>query len=291
MNSTDEHATDELSSFKSRLLTELTDMVEQQRLDAPPTGVTALRDAPPRSRVRLPHRAVRLAGAAAMIALAVVVVGAPLLGDSPAYAIRQVEGGVIEIEWSTDHRGGEQIAADLREYGIDVTIRNTPASPSMVGQIIGLSDPSDLPVGVSLDTNLVEDSVTWRIDPSRLRGPLDLELAVTARTGERYMASAPVFASGEALDGLHCDDAELRADDVAAHLSSLGLSAEWAVLEAAPGSAYASEATIDTIPDGEVVWGYAHSDTTVQLTVLPDNTPVDPVLFFPHVSDLPCAAP
>jgi len=290
MNRTDEHTTSELSSFKARLLSELTDIVEQQRRDAPTTDVTALRDAAPRSRVRLPHRAVRLAGVAAMIALAVVV-GAPLLGDSPAYAIRQVEGGVIEIEWSTDHRGGEQITADLREYGIEVTIRNTPASPSMVGQIIGLSDPSDVPVGVNLDTNLGEDSVTWRIDPSRLRGPLDLELAVTARAGERYMASAPVFASGEALDGLHCDDAELRADDVAAHLSALGLSAEWSVLKAAPGAAYASETTIDTVPDGEVVWGYAHSDTTVQLTVLADNTPVDPALFFPHVSDLPCAAP
>jgi hypothetical protein len=242
-------------------------------------------EAPP---LRRPRRAALAAAAAVLAALVAVV--APW-STSPAYAVRVLPDGVIEIDWTSGLRSGEDLAAELRSLGIDVEVVTVAASPSAVGSMTATSSGADggPPPGVTWGADGSEDVFTWRIDPSRYREQVRVELAVAAEDGAPFELAQEVFEPGEVLAGLHCaEGVPLAADAVAGRLEGLGLSAVWDVVVSVDPDGGFAEERVAEVPDGEVLWGYALDAGTVRFTVLPEGLDGGGRLER-RLSDVPCS--
>jgi hypothetical protein len=247
----------------------------------------------PLAPARIRRRTLALAAIAAVAAVALAVVP-DLFSGTPAYAIRQLPNGVIVIDWSMDSfsPNAAAIAEDLRGYGVEVEITTIPVSPSAVGEVLaaypGAGDTGP-PRGLTIGKEGTPEAFTWTIDPTVFRGPVTLQVSVPASDGEPYQISQEVFEPGEVLGGLQCALGEpLRAADVAARLPALGITAVWSVID--PASVTADgyhETPVDHVPDGDILWGYALDDATVQFTVAPDGVPLSK---YPpaRLSDVPC---
>jgi hypothetical protein len=243
------------------------------------------------------RRVLVLAAALTVVAVALTVVPSFFFRGTPAYAIKQLPNGVIVVDWSADSfsPNADAIAVDLRQYGIDVQITTTPASPSAVGQVTatfpgeGSRTGQGPPPGLTVGNAGTPEAFTWTIDPMVFHGPVTLDVAVPPQDGQPYVLREEVFEPGEVLAGLQCAlGTPLRAADVAARLPDLGLRGEWNVVDPAsvtPDGYH--ETRVDEVPDGVILWGYAVDANTVEFTVAPDGTPLDK---FPpaHLSDVPC---
>jgi len=243
------------------------------------------------SPVRRPSFA--LAALVAVIAFVIAVVPG-LISRAPAYAIRQLPDGKIEIDWSVDSYRPDAgaIAAELRDIGVDVLITTIPASPSAVGSVTGVfaqGQPSDGPPPGLVITEGTAQGLTWTIDPKVLHGPVTLNVNVPAVPGERYLSSNSVFMPGEVLAGLQCTLGEpLHPTDVAARLPKLGITPIWDVVD--PGSVstdYYSEHQVSEVPNGVIFAGYAVDDATVELHVAPPGVSLADVHAEP-LSNTPC---
>lgn len=257
-------------------------------------GLPRPRSAPARVR----RRTVALGAVIAAVAIALAVVP-DLLSGTPAYAIRQLPNGVIVIDWSMDSfsPNADAIAADLREYGVDVEITTITASPSAVGEVMATfpgEGGSQLPQGLSIGKEGTPEAFTWTIDPRVFHGPVTLQVSVPAREGEHYQISNGVFEPGEVLGGLQCALGEpLRAADVAARLGDLGLTPVWSVtspmFNVTADGYNIQEHQVAEVPDGVILSGNALDDATVQFTVAPDGVALSeyPPAALP---DVPCTA-
>lgn len=239
-------------------------------------------------------RRARLAmlGAAAAVVTAIVAGIAPW-SDDPAYAIRELPGGVIEVNWQSDLRSGREIAEELRSWGVDAQVIAVPASPSAVGTVVAtaLPDADVGPVpGITWGEDGTEEVFTWRIDPAVFKGPVRIELGVEPEAGTPYQVAEEVFEPGEVLGGLHCVLGQpLHATDLVPHLQRLGLTARWEVAEPVPGDPLAMhEHAVDDVPDGDVLWGYAVDSTTIRFSVRRDGTDLGQIEA--RLSDVPCTA-
>lgn len=226
------------------------------------------------------RRRLVLGAAAALAAVALVVVPSVWRGDAPAYAIRQLPSGKIEIDWSVDsyRADASAIAAELREYGVEVEITTYPASPSAVGGVVGIfqeNQPEDGPPPGLRITEGTSEGLTWTIDPEIFQGPVTLDVNVPALPGETYASRGSVFMPGEVLGGLQCALGEpLEAADVAARLDNLelGITLVWYVVDPTSVSAhYYAEEEVSEVPDGVIFEGYSVDDATVELHVVPDG--------------------
>jgi hypothetical protein len=251
-----------------------------------------VRDAVPRPPKLIGRRGMVLGAVVALVAVALVVASSVWPGGTSAYAIRQLPNGKIEVDWSANsfRPNADAIAADLRDFGIDVQITTRPASPSSVG-VVNESFPMRVeadgpPPGLEYE----KDGWTWLIDPTVFDRPLTLIVNVAAAPGERYMYSNSVFMPGEVLAGLQCALGEpLRAADVAARLSDLALTADWIVIDPASVTADSyREYHVSEAPDGVIYSGYAMDDATVQLEVVPRGLSLSDVV---PASDPPSGAP
>ena len=254
----------------------------------------------PSAPTRIRRRSLALGAILAVAAIALAVVP-DLLSDTPAYAIRPLPNGVIVIDWSdwdSFAPNASAVAADLREYGVDVEITTIAASPSAVGGVTASfprpGEGGPLPQGLTIGKEGTPDGLTWTIDPTVFHGPVTLEVAVPAHEGEQYVSRASVFEPGEVLGGLQCALGEpLRAVDVAARLSDLGITPVWYVTgpmtDVTADGYYTEEHQVAEVPDGVILWGYALSEATVEFTVAPDGTPLSE---YPEAtlwdSDVPC---
>jgi len=255
-------------------------------------------DAPPLRKLhrRSPKRLAALAATLAVAATALAVAGLLPGADTPAYAVRQLENGVIQIENVADLHDPSGLEKELREFGVDVQIVPRPVSPSMVGQARATTDAlgEDEPVeGLTFGGNDGTKGVfTWMIDPRVFRDRITIELYVQADQGEGYDVSEEVFEPGEVLGGLQCALGEpLQAADVASRLSSLGLTAQWEVLTAfetdSDGGTYTTQPSAE-VPNGQIISGYAVDGHTVRFEVLPDGQ-APPDWLKPRLSDIPCS--
>lgn len=274
----------ELPPFEHRLLSELSDVVEERRRVAEPTEARHQRRTP------RPRLAAVLGGVAVVAVALSIAPGLTRDGGSAAFAIRELPNGVIEVDYATDFRDGRALEAELRSFGVDVRIVAVPSSPSAVGAVHGLE------VGASTET----PGLTWgpdggtlafSIDPEVFQDDITLHLSVDAEPGERYELSEEVFEPGEVLGGLHCALGEpLRAADVAPYLDELGLTATWILGQPVPGEPDSlQDEVVDDVPDGEVLWGYATDDASVELTVVADGVNLSEH-WQPRLSDAPCTA-
>lgn len=242
-----------------------------------------------------PRRALILAASLAVAAVGIVLAsGIVERTSSPAFAIRELPNGVIEIENVSDIRDVDGLENELREFGIDAEVVTVPASPSMVGEafayVPGEGDPSPLP-GLSHGRDGEPDVFTYRIDPAVFDGRVVIELNVKALSGESYRASQEAFAPGEVLGGLHCAlGTPLSAADVAARLPELGLTAQWFILSGfesdADGGTYHSE-QVTEVPDGEVVSSQPLDRHRVSFEVLPDGITA-PNWHESPIAEIPC---
>jgi hypothetical protein len=241
---------------------------------------------------RRPRRTLRIASAAAVAVLAVVLGLLPGTSDA-SYAVRLRPDGIVQVDWHADLRDGAAITEELRSHGLDIAVEVVPSSPSMVGSVLvaivdGVDPDDERPAGITWGDDGAEDVFTWTIDPAVFTGSITVELAVAAKPGEAYLAAEEVFEPGEALGGLHCSlGTPLRARDVASHADGLELRWSVATLVNPDDPTILQETIVDAVPDGEVLWGYALDDATVALTVRPDGADLGPD-FQPRLSDVPC---
>lgn len=274
--------TDELPPFETRLLAELTDVVAERERTA-----AAARTPVRRRRTRL---AVATAGVAAVATALALAPGLTRDSGQRAFALRELEGGVIEVRFERDFRDGRALEEELRSLGVDVELLAVPASPSAVGQIHSTEGP---PPGETpgFDWGLDGSDTAFTIDPTRFRGKLTFHLAVDPAPGEPYQIRQEVFEPGEVLAGLHCALGEpIRAEQLTPYLDDLGLAAEWALITPDPGGdpSLARVEPVDTVPDGEVLWGYAVDAGTVSFDVRPDGASLDTDHYSPRLSDEAC---
>lgn len=283
--------TDELPPFETRLLAELTDVVEGRQLAAtaeadatrPDANVDVL--APRRTRIAVATAGVAAAGVAIAIAPGLVTGG----GD-PAYAIRELPGGVIEVRMDELFRDGDALGAELREFGVDVDVVPVPSSPSAVGGVYSLEGPEQ---GEEPGFVWGPDGgdVSFTIDPEQFRGSFVLHVSVAAEPGEAYLVAEEVFETGEVLGGLHCALGEpVRAEQLVPYLDDLGLTAEWWTTvpdpDGDPDVTFSEQ--LDEVPAGEVTAGYAVDADTVRFTVRPDGVRFPDGAAPPRLSDEPC---
>ena len=246
---------------------------------------------------RVSRRVLALAASLAVAGVAIVLVSGVFQRTStPAFAIRELPNGVIEIENVSDIRDVEGLENELHEFGIDAEVVAIPASPSMVGEAVayvpGEGDPNPLP-GLSHGRDGEPDVFTYRIDPAIFDGRVVIELYVKALPGEAYRAGQEAFAPGEVLGGLQCAlGTPLRAADVAQRLPELGITPRWYVLSDfytesdGSGGGYHSEQVAE-VPDGEVVASQPLDRETVSFEVVPDGITM-PRWHQSPIADIPC---
>jgi hypothetical protein len=281
--------TDELPPFETRLLAELADLVEDRRRAA----VTE-RTVPRLRRTRL---AVVTAGVAAAALALAVAPGLTRDSSQPAFAIRELEGGVIELQWFDRDLDGEAVAAELAEFGVEVVVERMYASPSLVGRAEAFVGPgSELPLqnrpGITLPD--AEGSLTYRvlIDPDEYDGEVLIRFLVEPPPEEEYAMAEEVFEPGEVLGGLHCALGEpIRTEQLVPYLADLGLAVVWSTVTPHHNGENDTmqHDEVDDVPSGEVMRGVAIDAGTVHIEVRPDGVRFpNPADDRPRLSDLPC---
>lgn len=251
---------------------------------------------PAKHRPRVSRRLVAMAASLTVIGVGIALVPGMIESTSSrAFAVRQLPNGVIEIENVADIRDVKGLEAELREFGIDAEIVTETASPSLVGKAQAFAPGSlgDRPLpGLSFGKDGSPDVFRWRIDPKLFRDKITIKLYVEAHDGEAYLNGASVFEPGEALGGLQCALGEpLRAADVAAKLSELGITPVWYVLsnfqfDASGGTHYSTQ--VQEVPKGEIAVGSPVDNHTVRFDVIPDDVTVPSEWQRSKLSDLPC---
>jgi hypothetical protein len=243
-------------------------------LDQPAAG-------PPRHR-SIRHRAWALTGvtaAAAAAALVAVVLQGPSAphatanhhpaahasasGD-PAPDMHLVDftvrHGDIIARITNPDAGASQLTAVFRAHGLNISVRTTPASPSVVGTIVF----SDVPQIRTLWSHSCapQQCPVGLVIPANFTGSGSITVGRAARPGERYMSEGDVFAPGEVL---HCSVLVGQPASAALPvLRRLGLHATWYAL-----TNHGTESHIERTPAGYIVGGLAISATQVYISTQP----------------------
>jgi hypothetical protein len=197
---------------------------------------------PELDRPRSPHRRSYLSlrvtwrrGAVA-VATACVLAVALLIGattfTSPAAAGVEIQrqGGYLVATVVDLNADPEAMRAAFRERGLDIDLTLVPVSPSLVGEIVAMSD--DRPGIEHLPDKARGCPEELRCGPIGLRIPLgwsghaDVTLGRRARPEEMFVSSGSAFAPGEAL---HCVTGVIGATvaSARAELSRRGIEPIW----------------------------------------------------------------
>jgi hypothetical protein len=197
-----------------------------------------------RSRVAVPAIAV-LACALAAVAIALVSRSTPsaprakgthpVIHASPVsfrYPTRGPDSGDIVATVTNPFAAQSSLDAAFRAAGLDITVSLVPASPSAVGTVVEISEPSSGPeIGTLTGGSCVTGGggpgncpVGLRI-PRQFAGSGSIVLGRPAKPGEAYESTNSAFAPGELL---HCSG--LIGTTVATALPELatrGVSVQW----------------------------------------------------------------
>jgi len=226
--------------------------------------ITAMPVESPQHHVARPRSTPRRVGAVAAT-LAVAVLAVALTGllpevGTPAYAVRHLPGGLLEVSWDGE-LDGDVLAATLRAYDIEVQVESEPTSPSQVGKVAGLG-PLEAQGAAAFEWG--EATSTFTLDPAAFVGTFYVLVSRAAEPGERYAATVDAFAPGEILHGFPCAvERPMRTDALAARLDALGQQAVWNVTSDGPFDG--------EVPQGEVLHAFAVDPSTVEVTVRLDN--------------------
>jgi hypothetical protein len=171
------------------------------------------------------------------VAVAVVVAAAAFGITS---ALRQTPPAAAAVEFRTSgdyivaiienpYAAAQQLDAAFAAYGLDITLKLVPVSPSMVGAVVYMGLPSGMG-GIEVLYSPSRKApggplpIGLRI-PVDFKGHADIVLGRAARPGETYVSTGDAFAPGEALYGSGL--LGMRVSEALVKLQALGLSAEW----------------------------------------------------------------
>jgi hypothetical protein len=181
-------------------------------------GQRRARTRPGRVRRRL-LIGVPVAAALAVAALAVTSLGSPgqkvgPVGIGPAKAEASVmsvtrHGRYLDVIVTNPLADARKYRAEFARYGLDISLRLVPASPSLVGTLVHFQGaPAIRPISAvgkcwtGGSGNVCPVGVRVPID---FKGQADLVFGRAARPGEPYETTAAVTAAGEAMHGLTYD--------------------------------------------------------------------------------------
>ncbi len=167
----------------------------------------------------------RMAGVAACGVLGFLGLAA-LDSPEPAYAITKAPNGVVEVEVFPELDDVADLERALAEVGLEATIINLRAHPSVVG-VVEVTSHLDQNSGAMSRT---EDG-RFSIDAAKVAGTIEVLIYSDAQ-GERYQAAPSVFSPGQQLAGLHCafEDRPLTTEVLEARAGEVGLTdIEWTV--------------------------------------------------------------
>jgi hypothetical protein len=175
--------------------------------------------------------------AALVIALSWLVPGVFGLGARPASAALDIkqEGGYYIVTVKDVFADPKIYQAQLHEHGLDISLKLSPASPSLVGQML-VADPKmngltnaemahrkDLIVPIESQgcaSAPVPCTIGVKV-PVGYQGKATIYLGRQARPGEAYRSMAPIDGPGEVL---HCVDFRMKTvDQVVAILKERGV--------------------------------------------------------------------
>lgn len=155
--------------------------------------------------------------AAVLIATSIGHPGAKVgpLGVGPASAqalVFEKHGRYIDVLVRNPVADPRRYRAEFKAHGLDITLSLVPASPSLVGTLVEMSNSGGAD-GRGLKT-ITAVGKCWtggggsicpvgvRV-PVGFRGQADITFGRAARPGERYETTAPADARGEVMYGLH----------------------------------------------------------------------------------------
>lgn len=266
------------SAAEAALFEEITHMSNSTLAPPAAPARTTVGAAATAFRPRRSRRPFVLVAALAAAVFGLVIVRPAVFEADAAYAVRLLPDGGVHVTVSPSFRDGEALAAELRDYGIDVEVKALASSPSLVGEVEVFGPPGDggKPAGLEFGADGTPDVFEWTIDPDVFAGTLTVELHVEAKAGEAYGLAESAFVPGEVLGGLQCAlGAPVRATEVAPYLDDLGSAVVWLVVSPTADPSITSESEVDAVPDGTVVAAHALDDQTVQLSVVPDGVSID----------------
>jgi hypothetical protein len=257
-------------------------------------------DTPPFRKLhrRSPKRLAALAATLAVAATALVVAGLLPGADTPAYAVRQLENGVIEIKTQEVRaEDAPALEAELREFGIEVDIVTRPATPSVVGEADvfseSMGDAYPIPGLTFAGPDGTPGVFIWRIDPHKFRDRVRIEMYVEAEPGEAYYAGVDPFYPGEVLHNVYCElgDPLPRASDVASRLPDLGITAQWNVItdirtDSDGGSSHYEPS--EEVPQGVITSAGSLNDHTIKFEVVPDGMTIPGWMQPTYSEDINC---
>jgi hypothetical protein len=281
--------TDQLPPFETHLLAELTDVVEDRRRTAATERAVV--------RARRTRLAVATSGVAALALALVVAPGLSRDSGQPAFALRELEDGVIEVRWFERDLDGDALAAELAEFGVEVDVERMSASPSLVGRAEAfVGSDSELPLRDRSGITLLdaEGSLPYRvlIDPDEFDGEVLIRFLVEPNPGDAYTMAEEVFKPGEVLGGLHCALGEpLRAEELVPYLDALDLEVVWTTVTPHRDGEddMVRHEESEVVPDGEVMGGHAIEAGAISLEVRPDGVRFpNPDDGTSRLSNLPC---
>lgn len=235
-----------------------------------------------RGRTRRPL-GLAMAAAAALLIVAVGVPGLPGL-QQDAYAVRPLQDGRIELDLlaaaTTD---ADEVAAQLREFGVDVAIDPVSSPPSLVGSVLGVSGSHATgpggdwpPAGITFsETN---QTATVAIDPGAYHGSLSIQVAVPAAGDGTYDRPVDALLPGGSLADAACALGHpVRVSDLLPVLRQLDLDPVWMPITDTREEADSGYTTVTdteptlTAPSGTVVMAEDLSPDLVSIMVLPDT--------------------
>jgi len=191
----------------------LADLVSQ--ITATPPGPPVIRW----RRGRVPRRGMLLGGslaaAAAGAAAALVLGGAsPAANPLPTAAAKAltftVNDGYITVIVKNPYADPDWYNADFKKHHLNVTLRMSPVSPSLVGQVI-FTDESPSGAGKQITAITAKDCQSGGAGdecpvgikvPLNFSGQYDVYFGRAARPGEQYATVGSAFAPTEALHGM-----------------------------------------------------------------------------------------
>ena len=205
----------------------------------------------PSRRLRRPDRARRTGGTtrpgasrrrgllavgAAAVLLAVIAIVVPARLAAPAEAGMRVldEGETVVIEFSVLSGSTDAVNSELRSRGYGFGVQFVPASPSLVGELLGgtydaavRSDGDELTPGIELDYATADlpgdDIATLRIAPDAPH-PLVLYIGRRAAPDEGYGVTEKATRPGEPLA---CEEIWRPVEEVVSRIESLGFEVEY----------------------------------------------------------------
>jgi len=220
---------------------------------------------PARTRVAVPAFAALIAGGVAAVTLAVVTStptasrtdSSPVIHASPVsfrYPMRGPDSGDIIATVTDPFAAQSSLDAAFRAAGLDITISLVPASPSAVGTVVEISEPSS---GPQIETLTGGPCVTGGGGPGNcpigLKIPRDftgsgsIALGRPVKPGEAYVSTNSAFAPGESL---HCSG--LIGATIAAAMPKLaarGITVQWQLPVPASAAAGAAPAPVTSPTD------------------------------------------